>query len=251
MVRRMPRSIPPQTTASGDAVIVEATGESSGRDSTRGRLLAQLEHNAMLALGLVRAGFNGLQGVTLLLERATQTIPHNQVVLDPGKTRELKRLLDELIEHVRTSAYAEHVLLLGASVSFALDDPWLEASELFFVKLPDLTASVLGPDGLARLELESRTSSAHVMLRINGVRSSVAQGHVSLQHTVRRLNVVVLRLHAKRGKSSPAPPSPDDFQRLTGRVRDHVLRSGASALRVQGTPSTRAASLVEGSEDAV
>jgi hypothetical protein len=247
----MSRPLTPQPTAAGDAVILEATSDSSARDSTRGRLLAQLEHNAMLALGLVRAGFNALQRVTHLLERATQAIPRNQGLLDPAKVRELKGVLAELVEHVKSSSYAEHALLHGASVSFALDDPWLEASEMLFVKLPDLTASVLGPEGIARLELESRASASNVMLRINGVRNAVAQGHVSLQNAVRRLNAVVLRLNAKRRKSTPAPPSPDDFQRLTGRVRDHVLRSGASALRVQGTPSTRAASLVEGTEDTV
>jgi hypothetical protein len=41
----------------------------------------------------------------------------------------------------------------------------------------------------------------------------------------------------------------DDFDRLAERLRDQVLRAGASALRVQGAPSTRAAWLVEGFEE--
>ena len=110
---------------------------------------------------------------------------------------------------------------------------------------------MLGPEGIAITDFGPMTSAAHVTHSIYGVRNAVAQGHVSLQHAVRRLNVVVVRLNANRGKSSPAPASPDEFQRFTGRVRDHVLRSGLSALRVQGTPSTRAASLVERAEDGV
>jgi hypothetical protein len=243
----MPRSIIPATTASGDAVILEATPELHAR----GRLLAQLEHNAMAALGLVRAGFSGLQSVSRLLDRAAQMLAQNQVVLDPSKARELQRVFSELVQHVQTLAYAEHMLLQGETVSFALDDPWLEASEMLFVQLPLLGPSVLGAEGIASTDFGPLTSATHVMHRINGVRNAVAQGHVSLQHAVRRLNVVVVRLHANRGKSTPVPASPDEFQRFTGRVRDHVLRSGASALRVQGTPSTRAASLVEGAEDGV
>jgi hypothetical protein len=186
-----------------------------------------------------------------LLDRAVQVIGQNHVVLEPTKTRELQRTLRELAEHVQSRVYAEHTLLQGATVSFALDDPWLEASELLFVQLPELRESVLAAEGIAGIDFGPLTSVAHVMHRINGVRNAVAQGHVSLQHAVRRLNVVVVRLHANRAKSTPAPASPDEFQRFTGRVRDHVLRSGVSALRVQGTPSTRAASLVEGGEDGV
>jgi hypothetical protein len=247
----MPRSITPATTASGDAVILEATPEPHARDGTRGRVLAQLEHNAMAALGLVRAAVSSLQSVSRLVDRAAQMIAQNQVVLDANKTREVQRVFRELIEHVQTSAYAEHELLQGATVSFALDDPWLEASELLFVQLPDLRPSVLGAEGVASTDFGPLPSAAHIMHRINGVRTAVAQGHVSLQRAVRRLNVVVVRLNANRGKSTPVPASPDEFQRFIGRVRDHVLRSGASALRVQGTPSTRAASLVEGAEDGV
>jgi hypothetical protein len=232
-------------------VILEAASEPSPRDGTRGRVLAQLEHNAMLALGLVRAGSHALQGATRLLERSAQIVSPNQVVLEPTRARDLRRGFEELIEHVKSSVYGEHPLLQGACVSFALDDPWLEASELLFVQLPDLCESVLSDEGITGVNFEPLTHASYVAHRINGVRNAIAQGHVSLQHAVRRLNVVVLRLNANRGKNPATQASPDDFQRLTGRVRDHVLRSGASALRVQGTPSTRAASLVEGAEDSV
>ena len=113
----MPRSIIPATTASGDAVILEATPEPQARDGTRGRLLAQLEHNAMAALGLVRAGVSGLQSVSRLLDRAAQMLAQNKIVVDPAKARELQRAFTELVEHVQTRAYAEHALLQGSDQS--------------------------------------------------------------------------------------------------------------------------------------
>jgi hypothetical protein len=244
----MTRPSIPAGSASPDAVTLAPTTDPTARDGASGRVLAQLEHNAMLALGMVRASMTALQNATHALENIAQVLPQSSSI-EPARARELRRLIDELARHVQTAEHAGQSLLLGATVPFALDDPWLEASELLHLELPQLKDSVLAPDGIASLDLSQRANQLSAMHHVNAVRAAIARGHVSLQRGTRQLNVVLMRLNANRNKSTPPPLGPDDrdFEQLTGRVRDHVLRSGASALRVQGTPSVRAASLVEGS----
>jgi hypothetical protein len=239
----------PVTTASGDAVSVEAPAEGAAPSSSRGRLLAQFEHNAMLALGLVRAGLLALQGVTGLLERATQLLSRHHGVLEPGAANSLRRVFDELAQHVQNASHDGHSLLTGVSVAFALDDPWQAASEPLHIALPDLSSSVLGEAGVQELQLGARTTVAPILQRLNAVRSALQQGQVSMQQAGEQLSVVLTRLDANRVKSAPGPEAADTFDRLAEQVRDHVLRAGASALRVQGAPSTRAAWLVEGFEE--
>jgi hypothetical protein len=251
MLRRMTRPSIPAKPAIHDAVTLEAVADASPRDGNSGRVLAQLEHNAMLAFGTVRAGMAALHGATLMLEPIAQLLSQKQAGIDATRARELRRLIDALKVYVQTSAHAGQALLQGGSVLFALDDPWLEASELLQLQLPDLQASVLGADGLAALDFGARTSALLATHHVDVVRTAIAQGHASMQRTIRQLNIVLMRMKDSRSKSSfPPPPGIiDDFANLTGRVRDHILRSGPAALRVQGPPSSRAASLVEGAEE--
>lgn len=228
---------------------LEATAEGGARDGSRGRLLAQLEHNAMLALGLVRAGLLALQGVTRSLERATHLLSRHHGVLEPAIANDLKRVFAELGQHVQNATHDGHALLAGTSVAFALDDAWQETSEPLHVELPELHGSVLADGGLLELELDARMTVLPILQRLNAVRSAVQKGQLALQAAAQQLNVVLTRLHADRAKSAAVRGPTDNFDRLAERLRDHVLRAGASALRVQGAPSTRAAWLVEGFEE--
>jgi hypothetical protein len=228
-----------------EAVIVEAS-ETPARASGGGRVLAQLEHNAMLALGLTRAAHAALHALSEPLDRAAELAERAQTFVDPTSARELRSSFDAVKERVENAAHAGHTLLQGGAVSFALDDPWIEPSDRLYVELPDLGPSVLGPDGLCAIELTPRAGGL-ISLRIGAVRHAIARGHGNLERATHQLDVVVLRLNASRSKSTPPPKLlEEEFADFTGRVRDHVLRSGASALRVQGTPSTKAASLIEG-----
>ena len=240
----------PALTPAGDAVTLEASGDGSTRDGSRGRLLAQLEHNAMLALGLVRAGMLALQGVARQLERATHLLSRHHGVIEANAAEELRRVFSELIQHVRTASHDGHLLLEGAVVPFALDDAWQESSEPLLVELPDLSPSVLDSGGLHELELNTRMAVLPVLQRLNAVRSEQQQGLASLQRAAQQLNVVLSRLHKSRAHHSRAQAT-DNFNQLAERLRDHVLRAGGSALRVQGQPSTRAAGLVQGLEESV
>src|ERR1700753_3589557 len=66
------------TTASGDAVTLGA----GATLASHGRTLAHLEHNAMQALGLVRATLVALQGVGAQLDRASLLLSHPRGVID-------------------------------------------------------------------------------------------------------------------------------------------------------------------------
>jgi hypothetical protein len=88
------------------------------------------------------------------------------------------------------------------------------------------------------------------MQRVSGMQSLVQDSikHLSAEH--QRLGAVLGRLHRGRVRDTTltAARADEGFVDLIGRVRDHVLGSGSTALRVQGAPSTRAAWLVEACE---
>src|SRR5262245_42490957 len=122
------------TTASGDAITLEAAAELGAR----GRTTAQLEHNAMQALGLVRASAHALQDVAQLLDRAMLLLASSRAVVDPTVRPELRRVFTQIADVVRTAHHAGQPLLRGSSVVYALEDPWQETSEPAHIDLPDL-----------------------------------------------------------------------------------------------------------------
>lgn len=227
------------TTASGDAITLEASAELSAR----GRTTAQLEHNAMQALGLARACSHALQEVMQLLDRVALLLASSRGVVDPTVRPELRRVFTQLSEHVQASNHAGQALLCGGTVVYALEDPWQETSEQVQIDLPDLSDSA----ALASLELNSavivnqRTSAAQALLRKEQKRFAALS---------KSLCGALEKLHRGRAKNPQAPARVQDegFVALIGRVRDHVLDSGSAALQVQGAPSTRAAWLVEALE---
>jgi hypothetical protein len=236
---------PTHATASGETVTLEATAA----QGARGRSLAQLEHNAMQALGLVRAAMIAVEMVGSSMERAALLLSRSQGFVDVGLKPELKRVIATVVQQVNGASHAGHSLLDGDSVAFAIDDPWLEASEPLGIELPDLAPSVLGAGGLSELDLGGNTSLQSTQQRIAAVQTAARDGQRSLQHSAQALSAVLARLHEARGRSAPPRNQDDGFIDLIGRVREQVLRSGAAALRVQGAPSTRAAWLVEASDE--
>lgn len=234
------------TTASGDAVTLDA----AAKPASRGRTLAQLEHNAMQALGLVRATLAALQGVAAPIDRAGLLLSHTRGVLDASIRPELKRLFGEIGDGVRSAAHGGQLLLCGQTVAFALDDPWQESSGPVCIELPELWESALGSSGLATLELHNASNALIVMQRVSGLQALVQQSRKRLTAEHQRLGAVLGRLHGGRVRDATltAARADEGFVDLIGRVRDHVLGSGSVALRVQGAPSTRAAWLVEACE---
>jgi hypothetical protein len=242
MDRIMPRSLPPTAV---DAVTLLA----SGSGLAHGRQLALREQNTMHALGLVRAGMAALQGVSRTLERAGVVLARSRGMLEPKGIPELRQLIAELAQQTRSAQHDGHTLLNGGSVAFALADPWLETSELTHVELPALSLVVLSEQGLAGLELTATTSVLAVLQRMARARTALQEGHALLQRGANQLNVVLQRLHADRNQGVPARVKELDIAKWVEQLREHMLAPGSNALSVQGTPTTRAASLVEGAHE--
>jgi hypothetical protein len=227
------------TTASGDAITLEASAELGAR----GRTTAQLEHNAMQALGLARASSHALQEAAQLLERAGLLLASSRVVVDPTIRPELRRVFTLLAERVSTASHAGQLLLRGGTVVYALEDPWQETSELASIDLPDLNESA----ELVSLELNN---ASLVNQRTSAFQAEVRKDQKRFAALSKSLCGALEKLHRGRTKNphATARVQDDGFVALIGRVRDHVLDSGSSALQVQGAPSTRAAWLVEALE---
>ena len=90
------------TTASGDAVTLEACTQTASRERT----LAQVEHNAMQALGLVRAGLHALEPMFHGLDRIALLLSNSRGVVDPTVKPELKRVFSDLAQHVSVAAWS-------------------------------------------------------------------------------------------------------------------------------------------------
>jgi hypothetical protein len=137
-------------TASGDAITLEASAEASGH----GRSLAHLEHSAMQALGLVRAGFGALREVARTLDRTSLLVSRGTGPLDPGLKPELKRMFAELAQQVRGADHAGHGLLEGGALAVTLEDATDAGGLPLAIELPDLVPSLLGTGGLCELDLQ-------------------------------------------------------------------------------------------------
>lgn len=230
------------TTGSGDAITLELSVETPAH----GRTLAQLEHNAMQALGLTRAALAALEPCAHAIDRASVLLAHSPGVVEPAIRPELKRIFVELSEHVNTAQLHGEPLLRGDRHSFALVDPREESSQPLCVVLPDLREKT---QALAACDLGAAANALTLAQRNGAALLEVRQAQRELLQTLQNLNQVLAA--QRRGRdlrpiSEPPPPNQDEgFISLIGRVRDHVLTSGGAALRVQGAPSSRAAWLVE------
>jgi hypothetical protein len=239
----MSRSIHAKT-ASGDAITLEASADASGR----GRSLAHLEHSAMQALGLVRAASGALRDVTRMVERTALVVSRGSGLLEAGLKPELKRMFAELAQHIRSADYAGHGLLDGGMLVVSLDDAGHGGGVPLAIELPDLVPSLLGEGGLCELDLQGSIGTGSVQQRVAAAQTALHKAEQSLQASSKALLGVLQRLHDSRAIPGSQRTRDEGFIALIGQLRERLLRSGASALRVQGAPSTRAVWLVEGTE---
>lgn len=226
---------PPRTTASGDAVSLQP----SAHTTARGRAVAQREHDAMQALALVRTTLLALERVAKIADRAALLLSHNRGLVEPAVKPELKRVQEELQTAVQTAAWSGQALLCGGLSVFALEDPWRESSESLTVAQPDLqeaTRALAGVDPNNALLLSQRNLA---------LLAEIQRAQKQLRSTAARVSALLATQ-----RSGDVKRVDDGFISMIGRVRDHVLHAGNAALRVQGAPSTRAAWLIEGCDDA-
>lgn len=226
------------TTPSGDEVTLEVTAQVR----TRPRALAQVEHNAMQALDLVRSTLTALSEVTRSLDRAALLLSHSHGGTETAVWPELARVIEQLGTQIESAELHGEPILQGGQAAFALRDPSDELTEPVQVELPNLShdwreLAAHAADGAAQLTERHAVLSRHVQA-----------ARRRLANQAKRLSEV---LSAER-RQAPAPAAArrlDDerFVAMTQQVRDSVLHAGDAALLVQGTPSTRAAWLVEAS----
>lgn len=229
------------TTASGDAVTLEAHAQLAARERT----VAQLEQNAMQALSLVRATSGALDPVLRGLDRVTLLLAHSRGLVEPAVKPELRRVLAELSEHVHAAAVCGELLLCGGARSFALEDPASENAQPLCVELPDLSEPTRG---LTQLDLSGSTNALLLSQRNAAVLVEVRKAQRRLQHLAKQLvEVLATRRRGAARSSQPIPrrASEDGFVSMVGHLREHLLAAGETALRVQGSPGARAAWLVE------
>jgi len=247
MVRVMSRSIH-ATTASGDEVRLEARAQMAAR----GRTVAQLEHNAMQALALVRAALTALDPMLVRLDRVTLLLSHSRGLVEAAVKPELKRSFSELVEHVQNAAYGGELLLCGGVRAFAVEDPWSESAELplTVVQLPELSECTRA---LSQLDLHGGVNALALGQRNTHALQSVRKAQRQLQQLAKQLaDVLATRRRGAARSSQPLPKraGEDGFVDMVSHLRDQVLAAGPTALRVQGSPTTRAAWLVEGTQQA-
>ena len=227
------------TTASGDEVTLEANAQ----HCARGRTVAQVEHNAMQALDLVRATLAALSGVTEALDRLGLLLSHSRgaEALRPA----LQRTIEQLGQSIHGARLRDDPLLSGDSATFVVDGPQDLTSAPLEIHLPDLSREYVA---LAELDLadsnEALLGAQHARLM-----SLVLAANKQLQHTAERLTGI---LSSQRPTHNEARPRAEDegFVAMIQSVRDSVLHAGDLALRVQGSPSTRATWLIEALRDA-
>jgi hypothetical protein len=230
------------TTPSGDEVTLEA----SAQVAVRPRTVAQVERNAMQALDLVRAALAALTEVTRALERAALLLSHNRGPLASSIIPELRRISEQLGVNIENAELHGTPLLRGATAAFALQAASDELSEPIRVELPNLSDAYRA---LIADELTSHTSPAALAQRHAQLLSEAQAGRAKLTATAKYLSEVLSNQRPKTPKATlPRRADDERFVSLIQQVRDSVLHAGGAALRVQGSPTTRAAWLVEAVE---
>ena len=126
-----------ETTPSGDEVTLEANAQLC----TRERTVAQVEHNAMQALDLVRAALAALREVTPPLDRLALLVSNSRSAAASTLAPELQRVIEQLGQNIHTAALRDDPLLTGGSATFAVDDPQDQSSTPLRIDLPDLSAA--------------------------------------------------------------------------------------------------------------
>ena len=225
-----------ETTPSGDEVTLEANAQLV----TRGRAVAQAEHNAMQALDLVRATVAALSEVAALLDRIGLLLSHSRGAVESAISVELGRVIAQLGESIQAAALHGDPLLRGGGNTFAVQDPQDMSSMPLRIDLPDLSDAYAE---LAEIDLSAEGSTLLISKRQAALVSLVQATRKDLSATARELSGVL----ASQRPPSPVPPRVEDegFVAMIHELRQSVLHAGDAALRVQGSPTARATWLIE------
>ena len=228
------------TTPSGD----EVTLESNAQLCARGRTVAQVEHNAMQALDLVRATLAALSGVTPLLDRLALLLSNSRGIAVSALVNELQRVIQQLGERIHTALLRDDPLLGGGSAKFVVDDPNDLTSTPLQIDLPDLSSLFAE---LAGFDLQA-TTGAQLTAKLAQLTAEVQAARKHLSDCAQRLSAVLANQRPPR--RMPLRVEDDGFVAMIQNVRQSVLHAGDAALRVQGSPSARATWLIEALRDA-
>lgn len=225
-----------ETTASGDEVTLEANAQLV----TRGRTVAQVEHNAMQALDLVRATLAALGDIAGLLDRIGLLLSHNRGAIEDAISMELERVIAQLGETIQAAMLHDDPLLCGGGATFAIQDPQDMSTAPLRIELPDLSEAF---GELAEVDLGSEGSALEISKRQAALVRVVQGARKQLTSTSQELSGVL----ASQRPPSPRPPRIEDegFVAMIHELRQSVLHAGDAALRVQGSPTARATWLIE------
>jgi len=228
------------TTPSGDEVTLEANAQ----QCLRGRTVAQVEHNAMQALDLVRATLAALSGLAPVLDRLALLLSNSRGIAAGALASELQRMIDQLGQTIHGAALRDDPLLSGGSAKFLIDDPQDQTSIPLEIDLPDLSSAFAE---LAALDLAT-TTVAQLTAKQTQLTGQALTAKKRLSDLAQRLSGVLANQRPSREK----PPRAEDegFVAMIQNVRQRVLHAGDAALRVQGSPSARATWLIEVLRDA-
>jgi len=228
------------TTPSGDEVTLEANAQLCAR----GRTVAQVEHNAMQALDLVRATLAALSDVSPTLDRLSLLLSNSRGIAASALVSELERLIQQLGETIHRAALRDDPLLSGGSAKFLVDGPDDLTSAPLQIELPDLSSPFAE---LAELDLHA-TTVAQLAAKHAQLAGGVQLARKQLGGTAQRLSAVLASQRPPHQK--PLRAEAEGFIAMIQNVRQSVLHRGDAALRVQGSPSARATWLIEVLRDA-
>ena len=223
------------TTPSGDEVTLEANAQ----QHARGRTVAQVEHNAMQALDLVRATLAALSDVAPAVDRLTLLLSNSRGIAASALAAELQRVIQQLGETIHAAALRDDPLLVGGTAKFAVDDPNDLTSTPLEIDLPDLSSAFAE---LAELDLQV-TTTTQLAAKQAQLAAEVQAAKKHLGETAQRLSSALARQRPTREKLHRAED--ERFVAMIQSVRQSVLHAGDAALRVQGSPSSRATWLIQ------
>lgn len=196
----------------------------------------------MQALDLVRATLAALGELAPALDRLALLLANSQSIAPAALSSELQRVIAQLGEIIHSAALRDDPLLRGGSAKFLVEDPHDLRSTPLQIELPDLSSAFAD---LAAIDLAAATrpelASQHAQLA-----SLVQTARTQLSDLAQRLSKV---LASQRPPAPSARATDDGFVELIQSVRERVLHAGDAALRVQGSPSSRATWLIEALRD--
>lgn len=212
-----------------------------GSSQLRSRVLGKDEHNAMLALGLVRAAGRTWLALEPKLLRASELL----LSLGPGRESasraELGKLYDELNRTIAGATFEGKPMFDGECAVFDVEDA-RHNGEPLSVSLPDLSMLLRGERGLDGFLARAR-SRFDLEQMAEVLRAAVADGKAMLRESDRQLSVLLTHFHRQRHDPTVRGAEPD-LAIAAAKLSERVMRAGSAAFAAQGELSTRASSLV-------